>query len=148
MINLQFDGYWENINDLPTYTGIYTVCAVSGYKCVARSRILYIGKTDNIKDRHYKGHEHLYDFLDHLHIGERLAYTAAPVDGRELSKVENALVYMQQPPINDGLTESYNHEADEFKINGVGSDDFKHDHFGFSTDNDCDSFYPIEDEEL
>lgn len=147
MINLQFDGYWENINDLPTYTGIYTVCAVSGCNCVARSRILYIGKAGNIKERHYKGHEHFYDFLDHLHLGERLAYTASPVDGRQLSKVENALVFMQQPPINDGLTESYYHEADKFKINGVGSDDLKHTHFGFSKDNDCESFYSIEDEE-
>lgn len=146
-MNLQFDGYWENIHDLPDYTGIYTVCAVSGCNCVARSRILYIGQADNIKERHSKGHEHLYDFLDHLNIGERIAYTAVPIDGRQLSKVENALVFMQQPPINDGLTESYDHEADEFTIQGVGSDDFKYKQFGFSRDNDCKSFYPIEDDE-
>lgn len=149
MINLQFDGYWEDIQDLPSYSGIYTVCAVSGCNCVARSRILYIGKAENIYERYNEDgpHEHLYDFIDHLHLGERLAYTAAPVDGRQLSKVENALVFMQQPPVNVDLTKSYDHEADEFKIQGVGSDDFKYTHFGFSEDNDCESFYPVEDEE-
>lgn len=150
MINLQFEGYYENIHDLPTYSGIYTVCAVSGCKCVARSRILYIGKAKNIHKRYNEDgpHEHMQDFLDQLLIGERLAYTTAPVDGRQLSKVENALVYMQQPPINDGLTESYDHEADEFVIYGTGSDDFKSRHFGFSKDKDCDSYYSVDDDEF
>lgn len=149
MINLQFDGYWEDMRNLPEYSGIYAVCAVSGCNCIARSRILYIGKAENIHKRHNEDgpHEHLYDFLNQLHLGERLAYIAAPVDGRQLSKVENALIFMQQPPVNDHLTDSYGHEADEFQIQGVGSDDFRSNHFGFSINNDCNSLYYSEDEE-
>lgn len=35
-------------------------------------------------------------------------------------------------------------EADEFIISGAGADNFRYQHFGFSVDNDCDSFYSVD----
>lgn len=150
MITINFDGYWLNPNGLPFYTGIYTVFAVRiSNNTISDARILYIGQAKDIFNRHIKGsksvHEHKQDFIDQLCDGEQLAYTASKVDGRQLDKVENALVYMQQTPINHALTKSYNHEADEFQIYGQGAHHFKVQHFGFSKDNDCYSFYTVDE---
>lgn len=147
--SIHFDGFWLNPADLPIFTGIYTVFAVRVCNnAITSARILYTGKAKDILDRHVKGnkyvHNHKWDFVRQLKEGEQLAYTAAEIDGRQLDKVENALVYMQQTPINHDLTKSYNHEADEFFISGAGADDFRYQHFGFSVDNDCDSFYSVD----
>ena len=149
MITIEFEGFWLNPDHLPSYKGIYTVFAVKlSSDAIQEARILYIGKAKDIIDRHIKGnkyvHNHKQDFLRQLREDEQLAYTAAKVDGRQLDKVENALIYMQQTPINHDLTKSYNHEADEFLICGAGAYDFRCQQFGFSIDNDCDSFYSVD----
>lgn len=150
MIKLRFDGYWTDKNYLPTYGGVYIVSAVRIINnTVVNARILYIGQAYNIHRRHVEDgpHEHFGDFVNELHIGERLGYTCAPVDGRSLDKVENALVYMQQPPVNGDLKRSYSHGADKFQITGTGESAFNHTHFGFSKDNDASSFYTGDDED-
>ena len=58
-IQLNFEGYWRESNKggLPSYSGVYLV-----YRCVYNDKtnrvtlidIIYIGKSDNVHDRHIK----------------------------------------------------------------------------------------------
>lgn len=148
MIEIHLDGFYKKPEQLPSVSGIYVVyaCRYNQFRDVIESaRIIYIGKSDNLRERHYKDgqycHEHFYDFSNECLAGETVFYCYAPVDGRSLDKVENALIAVQQPPLNFDCKNSYNHGADYFKIRGAGSDDFRLREFGFSNDYDIRSLY-------
>lgn len=119
---LNFRGYWRhcNRNGLPAITGVYAV-----YRCtynqtndkVTLLEIIYIGKTENINERH-KSHEKLTLFQNELRDGEELCYTCAEVDDRSLSLIENALVFAQKPRLNDRLVDTYDYQSAHIKIDG------------------------------
>lgn len=97
MITITFEGYYLNPYNLRFYTGIYTVFAVKARnKKITEARILYIGKTKDIIDRHIKGNKYVHNnkqnFLRKLKEGEQLTYIATKVDGSQLDKVGNALI--------------------------------------------------------
>lgn len=116
---------------------------------ILSARVIYIGQVINIRERHYKGntycHEHLKDFQNECGSYESVWYCYAPIDGSNLLKVENALIAIQQPPINNIGKESYKHTADDFKIYGEGANDFRMREFGFSKDYDINSLYTVEE---
>lgn len=151
MIEINLRGVYNDPRNLPSCTGVYVVYA-GRYnrvtKKVSRARVIYIGRADNIRERHFDGnrfcHEHLEDFHNECKNGESVWYGYAPVDGRSLKKVENAMIAMQQPPVNTDGKESYNHEADDFVINGVGANCFDYNEFGFMRDKDIYSLYSEE----
>lgn len=152
MIEINLKGFYQDPQNLPNCTGIYVVFACQynpKIKFIISARPLYIGKADNIHDRHFKGgsycHEHFKDFQKHCSSGETIYYCFAHIDGRSLPKVENALIAMQRPPINIDGKNSYNHLADYFKITGAGAEVFRLTEFGFSKDYDINSLY-TEDE--
>lgn len=123
--NVTFKGYRrdENKNGLPSYGGIYLV-----YRCkynpttdkVSLKEIIYIGQAINIHDR-IVNHDRYNDFVNELLEGEELCYSYASVSPTDMDVVENALVFMQKPKLNEGLKDSYNHEDSEFSIEGACS---------------------------
>lgn len=98
--HLKFEGYWRDRNKggLPNYSGIYIVYR-SVYNAqtdkVSLIEIIYIGKADNIHDRHLD-HEKYEVFLSQLQYGEELCYSCAPLD-KDVEVVENALIFAQSP---------------------------------------------------
>lgn len=148
MIQIILDGFYRDPKSLPAKSGIYVVFACrynQSTDSIFSARVIYIGMAENIRDRHFNGsnycHEHLKDFHDECRPGESVWYCYALIDGSSLLKVENALIAMQQPPINTNGKESYNHTADYFKIYGDGANDFTMREFGFSKDYDINSLY-------
>lgn len=149
MITLNFDGYYRNPADLPPTTGIYVVYACVYHPTVNKitdGRIIYIGKAKNLQERHFKDgeycHERLTDFDKECDSHESVFYSYAEVDTRLVNKVENALIAMQQPPLNTDLKDSYNHAADEFRLYG-NTLGFNTTWFGFSRNYEISSFYTV-----
>lgn len=121
-IQLNFEGYWRegNKGGLPSYSGIYLV-----YRCVYNDKtnrvtlidIIYIGKSDNIHNRHIK-HEKLHLFEGQLQAGEQLCYSCAKVDKQDLDWVEKALIYAQKPILNDTGKEHYGAMPAHIQLDG------------------------------
>ena len=121
---LKFEGYWRDRNKggLPTYAGIYSV-----YRCrynldsntVSLIDIIYIGKADNIHDRHIN-HEKYSSFLSLLQEGEELCFACAPIT-ENIDMVENALIFLQKPTLNDQGKNNYNYTEAHFTIEGANA---------------------------
>lgn len=118
---LNFDGYWRecNKNGLPTYPGIYLVYR-SRYNpqndTVSLVEIIYIGKTENIHDRIIK-HEKYDLFVFQLREHEELCYSCVEVV-EDIELVENALIFVQKPVLNDQGRDSYNYSRAHFVLDG------------------------------
>lgn len=103
---LEFGGYWRvpNKSGLPAKSGIYCVYACTYNKQtdkVTLLRVLYIGESDNVKDR-VSGHERWGDWEAELNWGEVLCFTAALIspDGAR-QRAEAAMIYKHEPPCNE-----------------------------------------------
>lgn len=121
---LNFEGYWRdcNKNGLPTYSGIYMVyrCQYNEQKdSVSLIEIIYIGQADNICDRH-KNHEKYDLFKSQLLVGEELCFSCVEVKNN-LDLIENALIFAQQPILNEQGKNAYNYERAHFLIKGACS---------------------------
>lgn len=103
---LEVKGYLMegNEKELPEESGIYIV-----YKCVQDRgehtvgliEILYIGQAENIRKRHVPRHERYNDFMRECEMDEDICYAWILVDQEDLDRVENGLIYMQQPVLCD-----------------------------------------------
>lgn len=130
---------------LPAVAGIYIV-----YKCIPNKAnntidikdILYIGETENIRKRHNgtagkpEKHEHYDDFVDAAGGEENVCYGWIPLSNNteeERKWIQDALIHMQQPPINDASKLHYNHLAAEIRIYGA-PDEWKMKHFAHPFD--------------
>ena len=83
---------------------------------VSLVEIIYIGKTDNIHDRHIK-HEKYDLFVSQLREHEELCYSCAEVV-EDIELVENALIFVQKPVLNDQCKDSYNYSRAHFVLDG------------------------------
>lgn len=122
--NLNFKGYWRDSSrsGIPATSGVYLV-----YKCTYNSttdkvvliEMLYIGQADNLQERH-ENHEKREVFLKECASskGEILCYSIAEVNQSDLNIVENALIFAQQPKLNDKCKDKFNYEASEFHLEG------------------------------
>lgn len=119
---ITFKGYRRqaNVSTLPDYSGVYIV-----YRCVynikdetvSLKELLYIGQASNINQR-INNHDKKDIFESHLQQGEEIAYSYAQVNIDKLDVVENALIFAEQPPLNDKGKDSFNHPASSFSIEG------------------------------
>lgn len=120
--NLHFEGSIldDKRSSLPTYSGVYLVyCGtLSDDRNFLRCReIIYIGQAEDIRRRH-SDHERRKDFLAQLQPGEVLFYSYAKVETALLDRIENALIYHQQPPLNTSGKESYLYPDTEIDSDG------------------------------
>lgn len=121
--NVTFKGYRleENASGLPEYSGIYMA-----YRCVFSSEtnkvtlkeLVYIGQAENVKAR-ISSHKCSEDLHDGCLEGEVICYAYASVSLNDLDVVENALIFAQQPRLNQRLKDSFNYGASSFEIEGV-----------------------------
>lgn len=120
--NITFKGYRRDVNKggLPSYGGVYMVyCCTYNEQdsTVSLRELIYIGQAINIHDR-ICNHDKLKDFKKQLREGEQLCYAYASVAPNELDVVENGLVFMQKPVLNDDLKEHFSHPDSSFSIEG------------------------------
>lgn len=121
--NVTFKGYRRDVNKdgLPSYGGIYMVycCKYNeNEQTVTLKRLIYIGKAINLHDR-ICNHNRYEDFNRQLQQGEQLCYSYASVSPNEVDVVENGLIFMQKPDLNDDLKDSFNYPDSEFSIEGA-----------------------------
>lgn len=119
--NVYFKGYRRDVqkSTLPEYSGVYCVyrCIHNEDATVKLKEIIYIGQAQNINVR-LNNHDRHDDFVKQLKYGEELCYSYAHVPCCDLDEVENALIFMQKPILNDRLRDEYNHEEATFEIEG------------------------------
>lgn len=111
--NIDFKGYRldKNINTLTNSSGIYVV-----YRCIYDSvsdtvdikELLYIGQAENLRER-LMSHEKKPLFFSSCMDGETICYSYATVNKSILNEVENGLIFMQQPKLNERLKDHYNY---------------------------------------
>lgn len=120
--NVTFNGYRldRDKSGLPTYGGIYLVyCCIYSAETnrVTLNRLIYIGQSVNICDR-VNNHDRYEDFKAELKAGEILCYSYASVAPADMDVVENALIYMQKPKLNNDLKDSFNYPDSQFNFEG------------------------------
>lgn len=161
MVRIECSDYFRDPKDLPEEAGIYVVyaCKQNPFRGeITSSRIIYIGKAGNIRERHYDPvhhpmnggycHDRLADFKKECNMLETLFYSFASVSDGNLDQAENALVAMQRPNLNSDLTDHYHHAAEEFEIYGSGALPFRCQRFRFTRANDISSLELMEDEDF
>lgn len=119
---VMFNGYIldKEREYLPNYSGVYMI-----YRCVPEPQthtvdlkeLFYIGKATNIKTE-ITGHKRREEFLAQAKPGEEICYAYAHVTRVQYDVVENGLIYMQKPRLNNNLVDSYNHQNAEFHFTG------------------------------
>lgn len=114
-IYLSYDGYYRepNFSSIPSISGVY-----SFFECrynmiggtVTLLRLLYIGQATNCRDR-IMNHDKLDEMKRKISFGNQLCVHVAAVKEQDKDRVENALIYEHQPPYNDLLKNSFNHDT-------------------------------------
>lgn len=120
--NVSFGGYIldKDRDKLPEYSGVYMI-----YRCVYNEvtkkgsliELFYIGKATNIQQE-ICYHKRRSEFLAHAKQGEQICYAYASVNRVQYDVVENGLIFMQKPSLNNNLVDSYNHHDAEFHFSG------------------------------
>ena len=122
---LNTEGYWldNNRDYMPNYSGIYFVCR-GIYNTAPNTfdvnELLYIGKSEQeggIRGR-LANHEKRPQFQAACLENESICYACAELDEASLDIVENALVYAEQPILNDHLKDHFNYDEAIVKIGG------------------------------
>lgn len=119
---LNFKGYWVDGRQslLPDTSGIYCVysCKVLPDSQLSVSRLLYIGKANNIRSRHLN-HERLDAWKQCLSINETLCFSCAELPIKSLSVCEAAMIYKHQPPCNEQCKDGFYHSTTHVGTSGA-----------------------------
>lgn len=120
--NVTFKGYRleENASGLPEYSGIYMAyrCVYSAEKNeVSLKELIYIGQAENLQKR-ILSHKSAEDLHNDCLENEVICYAYASVSLNDLDVVENALIFAQQPRLNQKLKDGFNYGASSFEIEG------------------------------
>lgn len=91
---------------IPAQHGVYYVVAKNTEN---KLRTLYIGRAENLKDR-LSDHEKYPDFVNALKHDEELEIHTATVDSDKFKRVEAALIYKLQPPLNSDLRQAFEYQ--------------------------------------
>lgn len=110
---LNFNGYWieSRMTEIPKTSGIYLV-----YRCILKEQgvkleeLLYIGQTKNLYERLHS-HEKMDDFKHECKEKEDLCFSVAEVPLEDLNIVENALIFVEKPRLNDDDKERFKFET-------------------------------------
>lgn len=121
--NKEFEGYRldNDIDTLPRESGVYMI-----YRCVFDQKtdkvelkeLFYIGKASDLLQE-VKFHKRREEFLAQAKKGEVLCYSYALVNKLQYDIIENSLIFMQKPRLNNNLRDSYDHQDAAFHFSGA-----------------------------
>ena len=102
--SLEFAGYYRepNAGSLPSASGVYCVYACTydpRDQTVSLRELMYIGESGDIRDR-VANHDKHDAWKRRLRAGETLCFSAAAVSSSDRTRVEAALIFEHQPPVN------------------------------------------------
>lgn len=120
---LNFKGYFSDNDEIPTTNGVYAAFA-EDQDSHNKYRLLYIGRayeTNNLKKRigeHIRYDHNSEKWLEHYDPEtESIFYSYAEInDDSIIPDIERALIYENQPPINDQDIENNNIECDRVSL--------------------------------
>lgn len=129
--SLTFDGYWREtqISGIPSGSGVYCVytCVYNQNKnTVTLIKLVYIGESGDVNKR-ISTHEKWSKWLSHLNQGEQLCFNYAHVDADNRDRVEAALIFKHEPPVNDEYVDRF--PFDKTTIYTSGCNEFLHSSF-------------------
>lgn len=113
LFELEFKGYYgeNHLGKFPNKAGVY--CIYAGHyvedKKLHLDELLYIGQAESLKDRLTEKHDHLKKCQKRLKNNQELLFSYASVPSDDLDRVEAALIFYHQPPVNEKCTESFNY---------------------------------------
>lgn len=118
LYNVKFQGYKldKDVKTMPDESGIYMIhrCVFNKEEdTVSLVELFYIGKATSLLTE-VSQHKRRDEFLSQAKKGETICYSYAKVNRIKYDVVENALIYMQKPRLNNNLIDSYNHQDAEF----------------------------------
>lgn len=147
---VHIEGFWpaKARTSLPDIPGIYFVfrCVFGpSAKAVEVKELLYIGKAEDqsIRER-VSNHEKNNLFAAACKTGEDIGYAYAEVDPQNLDLIENALVFAEQPPLNNELKDRFNHGEAFIRTSGYNLE-FKHKYFFVKDDDIADIDEDVEE---
>lgn len=120
---IEFKGYRldKDVGTLTNASSIYVV-----YRClygansdtVDIKELLYIGQATRLRDR-LQNNQKRNEFLQRCNDDETICYSYAVVDRTILDAVENGLIFMQQPYMNELQKDRYNYNVPvSFELSG------------------------------
>jgi excinuclease UvrABC nuclease subunit len=120
--SLQFDGYWRDINKngIPNHSGVYCVytCTFnSSNSTVSLDSLVYIGESQNVKDR-IVNHEKYSEWKQYLSNGQELCFSTAQVSSSYRVRCEAALINKHKPPVNDEYKYSFPFDITTMELSG------------------------------
>lgn len=120
--DIEFNGYFmePNKDALPEKSGIY--CVYRGIhnvdkKSVTLKQLIYIGESADIKSR-VGSHDRCDDWEELLEDGEVLCYSYALVPTESRVRVEAALIFKHQPPLNTEYAAAFPFDETKISIRG------------------------------
>lgn len=122
-IELEFDGYWREpaFKNIPSHSGVYCVLACIHNKeksTVDIKKLVYIGEAKDVNDRLTRGHEKLNEWKAKCADGEVICVSAAQVSSTDRERAEAALIYLNKPPVNESLKDSFSFDDTTVKVSG------------------------------
>lgn len=111
----------RDVDTLPRESGVYMI-----YRCVYDQKtdkvelkeLFYIGKASDLFQE-VKYHKRREEFLAQTKKGEVLCYSYALVNKLQYDIIENSLIFMQKPRLNNNLKDSYDHQDATFHFSGA-----------------------------
>lgn len=100
----EFEGYWRATNalNIPKASGIYAVQSCIHNKkegTVSLKKLIYIGEAADLNKR-ILNHDKWKEWEKHLKINEELCFNITRIESAYRERVEAALIYSNQPPVN------------------------------------------------
>ena len=125
--SVDFEGYWTDVNSLPTAAGIYCAYAcIDNQDTVSLSKLLYIGETDDIRgiQGRVKNHEKKAEWKRQLRRNEVLCFNASTTavlqQSGDRTRIEAAMIFRHKPPCNVEHTNMFLFDRTTVRIMGGG----------------------------
>ena len=128
---LTFEGYWSAspTNELPTYSGIYSVYVCSVFQTtsfphiIIPDKLIYIGMADNISMRVSPSAHHKWDdWQSQIKHDQQLYFTTAPLEHEsDRKRAEAAMIFHHGPECNDIGTDRFHHDTTTVETSGDNS---------------------------
>lgn len=118
--NQKIDGTRREVakSGIPKISGVYFVYEGhfdENQGTIYPKKLIYIGESEDIKDRLNKKHEHYDDWLNYVREGNTLCYSYTEVEPTIRERVEAAYIYSHQPPVNIDCKASFNYDKTTVK---------------------------------